>query len=124
MSEPRGIRGRRMDRSRGGSPISGSSPFGLLRQFRQAHLRWTSRRGYQRCRATTALATASAPCHRQNAPDCTAAANQPIWLTARAFAGALGPTELVVEVKFLTWTGEGLLRQVIYQGLREDKRAT
>ena len=32
--------------------------------------------------------------------------------------------ELVVEVKFLTWTGEGLLRQVIYQGLREDKRAT
>src|SRR5437868_287846 len=32
--------------------------------------------------------------------------------------------ELVVEVKFLTWTGEGLLRQVIYQGLREDKPAT
>jgi ATP-dependent DNA ligase len=25
--------------------------------------------------------------------------------------------ELVVEVKFLTWTQEGLLRQVIYQGL-------
>ena len=25
--------------------------------------------------------------------------------------------ELVVEVKFLTWTEEGLLRQVIYQGL-------
>jgi ATP-dependent DNA ligase len=32
--------------------------------------------------------------------------------------------ELVVEVKFLTWTQEGLLRQVIYQGLREDKSAT
>ena len=32
--------------------------------------------------------------------------------------------ELVVEVKFLTWTEEGLLRQVIYQGLREDKLAT
>ena len=32
--------------------------------------------------------------------------------------------ELVVEVKFLTWTQEGLLRQVIYQGLREDKPAT
>ncbi|MGC1885158.1 MAG: non-homologous end-joining DNA ligase [Stellaceae bacterium] len=31
--------------------------------------------------------------------------------------------ELVVEVKFLTWTQEGLLRQVIYQGLREDKPA-
>jgi DNA ligase D-like protein (predicted ligase) len=32
--------------------------------------------------------------------------------------------ELVVEVKFLTWTGEGLLPQVVYQGLREDKPAT
>ena len=32
--------------------------------------------------------------------------------------------ELVVEVKFLTWTEEGLLRQVIYQGLREDKLVT
>jgi len=31
--------------------------------------------------------------------------------------------ELVVEVKFLTWTQDGLLRQVIYQGLREDKPA-
>ena len=29
--------------------------------------------------------------------------------------------ELVVEVKYLTWTDDGLLRQVIYQGLREDK---
>ena len=27
--------------------------------------------------------------------------------------------ELVVEVKFLTWTGDNLLRQVVYEGLRE-----
>jgi len=32
--------------------------------------------------------------------------------------------ELVIEVKFLTWTQEGLLRQVIYQGPRQDKLAT
>jgi ATP-dependent DNA ligase len=32
--------------------------------------------------------------------------------------------ELVVEVKCLTWTYDGLLRQVIYQGLREDKPPT
>ena len=32
--------------------------------------------------------------------------------------------ELVAEVMFLTWTEEGLLRQVIYQGLRQDKWAT
>jgi bifunctional non-homologous end joining protein LigD len=31
--------------------------------------------------------------------------------------------ELVVEVTFLTWTTDGLLRQVVYRGLREDKRA-
>src|SRR5690348_7516286 len=31
--------------------------------------------------------------------------------------------ELVAEVKFLTWTEENLLRQVVYEGLREDKPA-
>jgi bifunctional non-homologous end joining protein LigD len=34
----------------------------------------------------------------------------------------VGP-ELVVEVKFLTWTEDNLLRQVVYDGLREDKPA-
>jgi len=31
--------------------------------------------------------------------------------------------ELVVAVKYLTWTEQGLLRQVVYQGVREDKPA-
>jgi bifunctional non-homologous end joining protein LigD len=31
--------------------------------------------------------------------------------------------ELVAEVKFLTWTEDKLLRQVVYEGLREDKLA-
>jgi len=31
--------------------------------------------------------------------------------------------ELVVEVKYLAWTGDNLLRQVVYEGLREDKSA-
>jgi ATP-dependent DNA ligase len=31
--------------------------------------------------------------------------------------------ELVVEVKFLTWTEDNLLRQVVYQGLRDDNLA-
>ena len=31
--------------------------------------------------------------------------------------------ELVVEVKYLSWTLENLLRQVVYVGLREDKPA-
>ena len=31
--------------------------------------------------------------------------------------------ELVAEVKFLTWTDDNLLRQVVYEGRREDKPA-
>jgi ATP-dependent DNA ligase len=31
--------------------------------------------------------------------------------------------ELVAEVKFLTWTEDNLLRQVVYEGPREDKPA-
>ena len=31
--------------------------------------------------------------------------------------------ELVAEVKYLTWTGNNLLRQVVYQSLCEDKPA-
>jgi ATP-dependent DNA ligase len=33
------------------------------------------------------------------------------------------PELLVCEVEFLTWTADGLLRAVSYQGLREDKPA-
>ena len=32
--------------------------------------------------------------------------------------------ELVAEVKFLIWTDDNLLRQVVYEGLREDKPAS
>jgi DNA ligase D-like protein (predicted ligase) len=32
--------------------------------------------------------------------------------------------EIVVEVKYLTWTDDNLLRQVVYEGLREDKPST
>ena len=31
--------------------------------------------------------------------------------------------ELVAEVKYLAWTEDNLLRQVVYEGLREDKPA-
>jgi bifunctional non-homologous end joining protein LigD len=32
--------------------------------------------------------------------------------------------ELVAEVKYLNWTEDNLLRQVVYEGLSEDKPAT
>ena len=35
-----------------------------------------------------------------------------------------GRPALVAEVKYLTWTDDHLLRQVVYEGLREDKPAT
>ena len=31
--------------------------------------------------------------------------------------------ELVAEVRFLTWTDDNMLRQVLYEGWREDKPA-
>src|ERR1700732_4176050 len=31
------------------------------------------------------------------------------------------PASYVAEVAFLTWTADGLVRQVVYEGLREDK---
>ena len=31
---------------------------------------------------------------------------------------------LAAKVKYLTWTGGNLLRQVVYEGQREDKRAS
>jgi len=29
--------------------------------------------------------------------------------------------QLVAQVRYLTWTADGLLRQVVYIGLRDDK---
>jgi bifunctional non-homologous end joining protein LigD len=31
--------------------------------------------------------------------------------------------ELITEVKYLTWSKNNLLRQVVYEGLRDDKPA-
>ena len=46
-------------------------------------------------------------------------------ISARRYGcrGSIGWPELLVEVKFLAWTEQGLLRQVIYQGVREEKPA-
>ncbi len=50
---------------------------------------------------------------------------------AKPFAGAVSVAEkphwvkpeLVVQVRFTEWTNEGLLRQPVYLGVREDKSA-
>jgi ATP dependent DNA ligase C terminal region len=51
------------------------------------------------------------------------AARQPFRLTPEALARAWVRPEVVVEVTYLTWTEDNLLRQVSYQGQREDKPA-
>jgi NAD(P)-dependent dehydrogenase (short-subunit alcohol dehydrogenase family) len=45
------------------------------------------------------------------------------WSPQLAMAGQYGAAKAAVEVKYLTWTEDGLLRQVVYEGLREDKPA-
>jgi bifunctional non-homologous end joining protein LigD len=44
-------------------------------------------------------------------------------ITAEPFARYLDWPKLVCEVRFLTWTADGLLRQGAYEGLRADKLA-
>jgi hypothetical protein len=50
-----------------------------------------------------------------------AAANQRVWLAVEAIGGVLGQTEAGGPGSDLTWTGDGLLQQVVYLGLRADK---
>jgi ATP-dependent DNA ligase len=66
------------------------------------------------------VAPAAAARHHTNAARCAA--------HARRFGLPLVPSrvhwvrpKLVVEVKFLAWTEDNPLRQVVYEGPREDK---
>jgi ATP-dependent DNA ligase len=52
-----------------------------------------------------------------------AATRQPLRIAAQAYQGAWVRPEVVVEVTYLTWTEDNLLRQVSYQRQREDKPA-
>jgi bifunctional non-homologous end joining protein LigD len=73
------------------------------------------------CGVAAAIAKTPAAGDRHDAARAAAAANS-------GFGSPLGLSrvrwvmpELVVEVKYLAWTGDNLLRQVVYEGLREDK---
>jgi len=50
----------------------------------------------------------------------------PFWnlMSGRPWATGFRLQNRRSEVKFLTWTDDNLLRQVVYQGLREDKPAS
>jgi bifunctional non-homologous end joining protein LigD len=55
----------------------------------------------------------------QPPPPCSARFGSPLVLSRVHWVRP----ELVAEVKYLTLTGDNLLRQVVYEGLREDKPA-
>ncbi|MFD2247846.1 DNA ligase D [Pontibacter ruber] len=56
---------------------------------------------------------------------------EPLIQAESPFAGKVKPNapatwvkpELVAEISFAEWTSEGIMRQAIYEGLREDKKA-
>jgi ATP-dependent DNA ligase len=58
-----------------------------------------------------------------NAARGPAAVRQSLRIAARSQPVYWVRPELVAEVRYLTWTDDNLLRQVVYEGLREDKRA-
>jgi ATP-dependent DNA ligase len=59
------------------------------------------------------------PKHRSTAT----AAHHPLWLAARPPPRALCGPELVAEVNFCDLDQDNLPRQVVYEGLHEDKPA-
>jgi ATP-dependent DNA ligase len=69
------------------------------------------------------VAAPSAAHRREDAACRASATRQPVRLVAGAVVGALVRPEMVVEVSFVEWTPDGLLRHVVYLGEREDKPA-
>jgi len=60
----------------------------------------------------------------QDGPRSGSPSVEPVWFAAEVEPSALVQPELVVEVKYLTWTEDNLLRQLVYEGLRKDKYPT
>jgi hypothetical protein len=52
-----------------------------------------------------------------------AAARQPVRIAIGSWPRALGATRACRRGQVLTWTEDNLLRQVVYEGLREDRPA-
>jgi ATP-dependent DNA ligase len=123
MLEPRGVHRDRLDRSRrhpararrAVARLSRSGwPAGVCRSGRTGidnkELEWLWRR-------LQPLAIPGMP--RDVPPPRTSRFGSPLVLSRVHWVRP----ELVAEVKYLTWTDDNLLRQVVYQGLSEDKRA-
>ena len=69
------------------------------------------------------MAAVAAACNGQDAARRPAAALDPFGSPLVLSRVHWVRPEIVAEVKFLTWTDDNLLRQVVYEGLRDDKPA-
>ena len=123
MPLPRGICRRRLDRSGRRRPYLGALAARLLRSRRQAGLCRPRRHRHQHRRAQRLWHRLQPLAIRQMPldvpPPRSSRFGSPLVLSRVHWVRP----ELVAEVKFLTWTEDNLLRQVVYEGLREDKPA-
>src|SRR5437879_10430072 len=111
MPAPRGIRGGRLDRSRRHAAVARRFAARLLRSGRTSGLCRPRRHRHQAGGAGTAVAKAATSRYRRDAARDTAAAQQPLRITTVLSRVHWVRPELVAEVKYLTWTGDNLLRQ-------------
>jgi ATP-dependent DNA ligase len=72
-------------------------------------------------RSSAGLGVTCTPRPFRDAPRSSSPSVQPVWFTLVLSRVHWVRPELIVEVKYLTWTGDNLLRRVVYQGLRQDK---
>ena len=59
----------------------------------------------------------------RDAARCRTIALDAVWLAAGAFARPVGAARTRRRSEVLSWTEDGLLRQMVYEGIREDKPA-
>jgi hypothetical protein len=115
---PKSIETSPMRECRVGAIAVGSAGIGRSAQFGGGNLVRRNGGAYapRSLNFQTGMPSRSALSARCRAP---AASDRP-WSSAACIG--CGPSWFA-EVKFLTWTDDNLLRQVVYEGLREDKPA-
>src|SRR5262249_7169097 len=121
MPEPRGVHRGRVERTRGHTPPTRLVAARLLHAGWQADLRRSGRHWDAGQGTGEVVAEAAAARHRQDAAQRTSSTRQPVRIAARLVAGALGETRDGRRGELSMWTEDGLLRQVVYLGEREDK---
>ena len=124
VPEPGRVRNRRLDRPGGLTTVAWGTPAGILRAKWPASIRRPPGGGISNVelgRLWQRLQPLAPPDMPLDVPPPrTSRFGSPLVLSRVHWVRP----ELVVEVKYLSWTDDNLLRQVIYQGLREDKPPT